>query len=230
MPGVAAIVSLSGVERGQMLRILRRALERTRTEIGNAGATDPVTGDMFGSLTTAEAIAAGRASVGRHTYGSFKVNAGRSDRARLKIGAFCSIAYGVEFSLGGNHRADWISTYPFRVMWGLPGAFTDGHPRSERDTEVGNDVWIGAQALILPGAKIGDGAVVAARAVVTGEVRPYAIVGGVPARELRRRFDDRQIELLLELRWWEWPDELIRDNVDLLCSPDVDGLLAPVRR
>jgi chloramphenicol O-acetyltransferase type B len=195
-------------------------------EIGNAGATDPTTGELFGALTAEEAIAAGRATVGRYSYGSFQVNAGRGDRARVRIGSFCSIARGVEFVAGGNHRPDWISTYPFRVMWDLPGAFTDGHPRPELDIEVGNDVWIGAQALILPGAKIGDGAVVAARAVVTGEVRPYAIVGGAPARELRRRFDDEQIEALLELRWWEWPEEKLRASVDLLCSPDIEGLLA----
>ncbi|HEX5309212.1 MAG TPA: CatB-related O-acetyltransferase [Solirubrobacteraceae bacterium] len=217
------------MERGQALRILRRALVRTRTAIGDAGATDPVTGDIFGALTAEEAVAAGRASVGRHSYGSFQVNAGRSDRARLRIGAFCSIAWGVEFALGGNHRPDWVSTYPFRVMWDMPGAFVDGHPRAERDIEVGNDVWIGAQALILPGARIGDGAVIGARAVVAGEVRPYSIVGGIPARELRRRFSDKQIDSLLSLRWWEWPEERIKASVDLLCSPDVERLLAATR-
>lgn len=184
-----------------------------------------MTGDRFGALTADEAIAAGRANVGRHSYGSFLVHAGRSDRARLRIGSFCSIARGVEFVVGGNHRGDWVSTYPFRVMWDMPEAFVDGHPRPEADIEVGNDVWIGMQALILPGAKIGDGAIVGARAVVTGEVRPYAIVGGVPARELRRRFTDEQVERLLELRWWEWPEERIKASVDMLCSPDVDRLL-----
>lgn len=214
------------VERGQALRILRRALERTRFEIGNAGATDPITGELFGALTAQEAVAAGRASVGRHSYGSFQVNVGRGAHARVRVGSFCSIARGVEFAIGGNHRPDWVSTYPFRVMWDLPGAFTDGHPRPEPDIEVGNDVWIGTQALILSGARIGDGAVIGARAVVTGEVRPYAIVGGIPARELRRRFSDEQVQALLELRWWEWSDEKVRASVDLLCSPNVERLLA----
>jgi acetyltransferase-like isoleucine patch superfamily enzyme len=200
-------------------------MERTRVEIGNAGATDPSTGELFGALNTDEAVASGRATIGRHTYGSFKVNVGRGERARVHIGAFCSMAHGVEFVVGGNHRPDWVTTYPFRVMWGMPGAWSDGHPRPESDIEVGNDVWIGAQALILPGVKIGDGAVVGARAVVTRDVRPYAIVGGIPAREIRRRFSDEQVDALLELRWWDWPEEKLRAHVDLLCSPEVGALL-----
>ncbi|HEY7933296.1 MAG TPA: CatB-related O-acetyltransferase [Solirubrobacteraceae bacterium] len=215
------------MERGQGLRILRRVVERMRVEIGKAGATDPGTGELFGSLNAEEAVACGRATVGRHTYGAFTIHVGRGERARVHIGAFCSIAIGVEFVVGGNHRTDWISTYPFRVLWGMPGAWTDGHPRPESDIEVGNDVWIGAQALILPGVKIGDGAVIGARAVVTRDVRPYAIVAGVPAREVRRRFGDEQVDALIALCWWDWPEERIRANVDLLCSPEVDALGAP---
>jgi acetyltransferase-like isoleucine patch superfamily enzyme len=214
------------MERGQALRIIRRIAGRTRTAIGDAGATDPVTGLLFGSLTLAEAADCGRATVGLHTYGEATVNVGRGERASVHIGAYCSIAAGVEFFVGGNHRPDWVSTYPFRVIWGLPDAWTDGHPRPERDIEVGSDVWIGSQAMILPGVRIGDGAVIGARALVTRDVRPYAIVGGVPAREIRRRFDDEQVEKLLALRWWDWPEERIRASVDLLSSPDVGRLLA----
>jgi chloramphenicol O-acetyltransferase type B len=201
-------------------------VRRTRAEIGNAGATDPCTGELFGALNAEEARASGRATVGRHTYGAFTVNVGRGERARVHIGAFCSIAVGVEFVVGGNHRPDWVSTYPFKVLWGMPGAWEDGHPRPESDIEVGNDVWIGAQALILPGVKIGDGAVIGARAVVTKDVRPYAIAAGVPAREVRRRFEDEQVDALIELRWWDWPEEKLREHVDLLCSPQVDALRA----
>jgi acetyltransferase-like isoleucine patch superfamily enzyme len=205
-------------------------VERTRVEIGNAGATDPCTGELSGALTAEEAVASGRATLGRHTYGSFTVHVGRGERARVRIGAFCSIATGVEFVVGGNHRPDWITTYPFRVLWGLPGAWSDGHPRPESDIEVGNDVWIGAQALILPGVKIGDGAVIGARAVVTKDVRPYAIAGGVPAREIRRRFNDEQVAALIALGWWDWPEEKLRARVDLLCSDDVDELLKLAER
>lgn len=193
--------------------------------MGNAGATDPDTGEVFGSLTLEEARACGRATVGAHTYGVCTIHVGRGEGARVRVGSYCSIAVGVEIVIGGNHRPDWVSTYPFRVLWGLPGALNDGHPRPEPDIEIGSDVWIGTKAMILPGVKIGHGAVIGARAVVTKDVRPYAVVGGVPARELRRRFSDEQIEGLLALRWWEWPEERVRANVDLLSSPDVDALL-----
>jgi chloramphenicol O-acetyltransferase type B len=214
------------MEPGQALRILRRIVRRARVEIGDAGATDPMTGEVFGALTLREAVACGRATVGAHTYGECAVHVGRGERGRVHVGAYCSIAVGAEFIVGGNHRVDWVSTYPFRVLWGMEGAWADGHPRPEQDTQVGNDVWIGRQALIFPGVRIGDGAVIAARAVVTGDVRPYAIVGGVPAREIRRRFSDEQVEALLALRWWEWPEERVRSHVELLSSPNVDALLA----
>lgn len=217
------------MEIGQARRALRRLVERVRFEIGEAGAVDPVTAELFGTLTAREAVACGRATVGAHTYGDFRVRVGRGERARLTIGDYCSIGVGVQFAVGGNHRPDWVSTYPFRVLWSLPGAWTDGHPRPEQDIVVGNDVWIGTESLILPGITIGDGAVVASRAVVARDVAPYAIVGGVPAREIRRRFDAEQIEALLAVRWWEWPEEKVRAHVDLLSSPDVDGLIAAAR-
>jgi acetyltransferase-like isoleucine patch superfamily enzyme len=207
-------------------RLLYRARQRVRQEIVDAGAIDPKTGMLVGTLNEREAIDSGRVTVGPHTYGSFTVGVDRNDEMRIRIGAYCSIASGVEFGAGGDHRVDWISTYPFRVRWELPGAFDDGHPRSQPDIVVGNDVWIGSDALILPGVTIGDGAVVGARAVVTRSVRPYAVVVGVPAREMHRRFSDDQIEALLKLRWWDWPEERVRAHVDLLSSPDVDALLA----
>jgi acetyltransferase-like isoleucine patch superfamily enzyme len=218
------------MERAQAQRILRRVVRRARVEMGNAGATDQATGEVFGALTLEEAVACGRATVGAHTYGVCTVHVGQGERARAHFGSYCSIAVGVELLLGGNHRADWVSTYPFRVLWNLPGALSDGHPRPEPDIEIGSDVWIGTKAMVMPGVKIGHGAVIAARALVTRDVRPYAIVGGVPAREIRRRFSDEQIEGLLALRWWEWPEERVRASLDLLSSPDVDALLAGAER
>ena len=130
----------------------------------------------------------------------------------------------------GNHRVDWVTTYPLRVMLGMDGAGADGHPASRGDIVVGNDVWIGFGATILSGVTIGDGAVVGARAVVARDVRPYAVVVGNPAREIRRRFDDATVERLLTLRWWEWPLEEIRRRVPLLCDQDVQRLLDESRR
>jgi len=186
---------------------------------------DPQTRRLTGELTAREAIADGTVAIGRHSYGGFSVLSGPGDTAVVRIGSFCSIGNRAAFAVGGNHRVDWVSTFPFRAAWGLDGANQDGHPRPEADTEVGHDVWIGTEALILPGITIGSGAVVAARAVVTRDVRPYAIVAGNPAREVRRRFDDETVERLLALGWWEWPDELIAERIDLLCSDDVENLL-----
>jgi acetyltransferase-like isoleucine patch superfamily enzyme len=175
------------------------------------------------------AAAAGIATVGRHSYGGLTFHVWPGQRSKLRIGAFCSFAPGVQIFGGGRHRVEWVTTYPLRIQWDLPGAHTDGHPAPGRDVTIGNDVWVGAEAVIFDGVTIGDGAVVAARSVVTKDVRPYAIVGGNPALELRRRFDDETVEALLELRWWDWPDEQIRERVDELCSPDVAGLIARQR-
>jgi carbonic anhydrase/acetyltransferase-like protein (isoleucine patch superfamily) len=106
----------------------------------------------------------------------------------------------------------------------LPGAVEDGHPTTRGDIHVGNDVWIGHGATILSGVSIGDGVVVGARAVVSSNVRPYAIVAGNPARELRRRFSDASVEKLRRLKWWDWPDTVVEDAIDLLCAGDVVAL------
>lgn len=105
---------------------------------------------------------------------------------------------------------------------GFQGA-VDGFVRAG-DTVVGNDVWIGTEAMIMPGVRIGDGAVIAARAVVTADVEPYAVVAGMPARQLRRRFSQERIAMLLEMRWWDWPLERINAAMPLLCSGQVERL------
>lgn len=173
------------------------------------------------SSLLAELITEGVVEIGAHTFGEPLVVSYRLAKVgriggRVKIGKFCSIGEEVTILTGGNHRTDWVSAFPFRDRWGLPGAFEDGHPRPSGDVVIGNDVWIGREALILPGIAIGDGAVVGARAVVTQQVRPYAIVVGNPAREAKRRFSDDQIERLLTIRWWEWSDEKIGRSIDVL--------------
>ncbi|MBL3609231.1 type B chloramphenicol O-acetyltransferase [Rhodovulum sulfidophilum] len=146
---------------------------------------------------------------------------------RLVIGSFCSIGSGAAFVMAGNqgHRNDWISTFPFYWMSEVP-AFegAENGYRPAGDTVIGNDVWIGSEAIIMPGVTIGDGAVIGTRAVVTRDVEPYAIVGGNPARIIRKRFGDDCIALLLDLRWWEWSDDQLRVAMPILTSGNVERL------
>ncbi|MBM3129718.1 MAG: CatB-related O-acetyltransferase [Chloroflexi bacterium] len=164
-----------------------------------------------------------RYEIGRWTYGWLRViDAGEG--ATLKIGAFCSIAKGVTVLLGGEHHTEWITTFPFPALWRAARAIP-GHPKTKGDVIIGNDVWIGQDALILSGVTIGDGAVIAARAVITKNVEPYTIVGGNPARIIRKRFADDVIAQLIKIKWWEWSDAEIERNLPLLLSPDVDALI-----
>ncbi|RUQ84495.1 CatB-related O-acetyltransferase [Legionella septentrionalis] len=132
---------------------------------------------------------------------------------KLIIGKFCQIAANVKFMMnGGNHYLDGFSSFPFIIFqsyWPeIPFI-----PNRKKDTVIGNDVWIGYDATIMPGVNIGDGAIIGTRAVVTKDVAPYEIVGGNPAQVIRKRFDDETIDFLLQLQWWDWPIEKIRQHV-----------------
>lgn len=146
---------------------------------------------------------------------------------RLVIGKFCAIASGVTFLMnGGNHLVEAISTFPFSIFGnGWEGAMEGKTFPTKGNTTVGNDVWIGYNSVILPGVTIGDGAVIASCSVVTKDVEPYAIVGGNPAREIRKRFSDEHILDLLALKWWDWDLEKITRNLSLLTGNDVKALL-----
>lgn len=149
---------------------------------------------------------------------------------RLIIGRFCSIACGARFLFtSGNHALKSLSTYTFPIFfdeWGLDAKNIRDAWDNKGDTVIGNDVWIGYEAIIMPGVKIGDGAIVGTRAVVTGDVPPYTIVGGVPARPIRKRFDDETIRRLEALRWWDWDEEKLRRNLSAIQS----GALAALER
>jgi acetyltransferase-like isoleucine patch superfamily enzyme len=167
--------------------------------------------------------------IGDFTYGHPNVRFPDTG-ARLSIGRYGSIADKVEIMLGGNHHTDLISTYPFGALHDLwPEARS--HPYkdySNGDVAIGHDVWIGTGAIILSGVTIGHGAVVAARAVVTKDVPPYAIVGGNPAKIIRYRFDTTTISRLLASHWWNLPHARIIALVPLLQSKDIDGFMHAV--
>lgn len=133
---------------------------------------------------------------------------------KLRIGKFCSIACGAKFLFNSaNHTLRSLSTYPFPIFyeeWGLEGKDIRQAWDNKGDIVIGNDVWIGYQAVILAGVTVGDGAIIGSRAVVTRDVPPYTIVGGVPAKPIRKRFDEETIARLQALRWWDWEQETIR--------------------
>ncbi|BAQ25089.1 CatB-related O-acetyltransferase [Streptococcus troglodytae] len=172
--------------------------------------------------------------VGKYTYyagaynkGSFAEQSVRylteePNRDKLIIGNFCSIATGVNFNLGGSerHLKEWISTFPFYYLFPDSGAHDGYFPKG--DTVIGNDVWIGTDAIIMPGITVGDGAIIGARSVVTKDVEPYTIVGGIPAKTIKKRFSDTEIEKLLDISWWNFDIEDIKKLLPYITSPNIE--------
>jgi acetyltransferase-like isoleucine patch superfamily enzyme len=170
-------------------------------------------------------LASGLLTMGEYSYNTPKIVRHGGDKHRVYIGKFCSIADDVTIFVGGNHRTDWVSTYPMRIKFDLPGKYQDGHPASKGDVRIGSDVWIGRGATILSGVQIGHGAVIAAQALVIGNVAPYTIVGGNPAQVIKRRFSDEQIASLLAIAWWNWPLSHILASIDLLNQSNIDAFI-----
>ena len=153
---------------------------------------------------------------------------------KLIIGKFCQIASGTKFIMGpANHRLCSVTTYPFNVFG---GAFTENTPDHvsqlphKGDTVVGNDVWFGRESVIMPGVKIGDGAIIAAYSVVVKDVEPYTLVGGNPARFIKKRFNDELTELLLKLKWWDFQGEKLANILPLLCDPDLRKVTDEIKK
>ena len=148
---------------------------------------------------------------------------------RLVIGKFCSIACGAKFLFNSaNHTLSSLSTYPFPIFfkeWDLDIQNITDAWDNKGDIVIGNDVWIGYEAVIMAGVHIGDGAIIAARAVVTKDVPPYTIVGGTPAKEIRKRFDAEVIQQLLILKWWNWSTDKIRQCLPYIAEGKMDELL-----
>jgi acetyltransferase-like isoleucine patch superfamily enzyme len=164
----------------------------------------------------------------RYTYGLENIKVRDwGEGADVKVGSFCSIADNVTIFIGGNHRTDWVTTYPFgHIHKDVFDHHGKGHPATKGDVVIGNDVWIGSGSTILSGIKIGDGAVIAANSVVVKDIPAYAIAGGNPAKVLKMRFSRKQIDKLLQNPWWELPDSRINDLIPLLCSNDIEALIA----
>lgn len=150
-----------------------------------------------------------------------------ADADKLIVGSFCSIGSGAAFIMAGNqgHRYDWASSFPFFYMPEVP-AFSGALDAfaAAGDTVIGNDVWIGTEAIVMPGVTIGHGAVIGSRALVTRDVEPYTIIGGNPGKPIRKRFSEEQIAMLLEMAWWDWPEDQLKAAMPLLCSGDIAAL------
>lgn len=147
---------------------------------------------------------------------------------KLKIGKFCSIACGAKFLFNSaNHTVKSLSTYPFPIFfeeWGLDVKDITSAWDNKGDIVIGNDVWIGYEAVIISGVTIGDGAIIGTRALVTNDVPPYTIVGGVPAKQIRKRFPEEIISELLKLKWWDWTFKKISQNMEFIKNGDLKHL------
>jgi len=165
-------------------------------------------------------------SYGKYTYGRCNVlNWG--EPYTLKVGKFCSIAANVNVYTGGNHRTEWVTTYPFGhhltdIFYRKLG---ESASTSKGDVIIGNDVWIGSNTTIMSGITVGDGAVIANNSHVVKNVEPYSIVGGNPAKLIKYRFSHDQIQKLLEIKWWNWSVETINKNIELLCNKNIDEFI-----
>ena len=165
-------------------------------------------------------------SIGEFSYGAPTVMEW-GEGARLSVGKFCSIAEKVVIFLGGNHKTEWVSTYPFSALGEVWNEAKEikGHPATKGDVVVGHDVWIGYGVTILSGVSIGHGAVIGAGAVVSKDVAPYSIVAGNPARVVKKRFGESEIEALLKICWWDWDVLKIKEFLPLLCSEGVEKFI-----
>src|SRR6476620_7930238 len=189
------------------MRRIKKIFGKIKNRLGTPPAVEP--------FYTKDIFAGKKFSIGDYSYGKPKVLY-QNDEANLIIGKFCSISSDVVIFLGGNHRTEWITTYPFNALNDdFPEAkHIKGHPATKGDVVIGNDVWIGRDVTIMSGITIGNGAVIAAGSVVTKNVGAYEIWGGNPAKLIKKRFTDQQITKLQEMQWWNWDIAKIKKELD----------------
>ncbi len=162
-------------------------------------------------------------AIGSGSYGELEI-VDYGEGSTFAMGSYCSVAAGVKVHLGGGHRTDWVTTYPFTVLEDRL-RHIPGHPVTRGNVTIGSDVWLAADCTILSGVTIGHGAVVMNRALVARDVEPYAIVGGVPAQPRGKRFDETTIDRLLAVAWWDWDHERIVAAGEHLLAPDITRFL-----
>lgn len=167
---------------------------------------------------------------GKYTYGSPRIHKWDTNDGNLIIGKFCSIAGNVNIFLGGNHRTDWVTTFPFgHIHQHIFNTFDGkGHPATKGDVIIGNDVWIGENVTIMSGVTIGDGCVIANNSHVVKNAEPYSLIGGNPAKLIKYRFTPQQISKLLQIKWWDMDDNKINQYAPLLCNTDIDMFINTV--
>lgn len=162
----------------------------------------------------------GELTIGKYTYGSPER---RGLINNINIGKFCSIAEGVIVDGGFQHDYNFISTYPFSTKF-FECSHLPSHITCKGDVNIGSDVWIGEQAVIMSGVTIGHGAVIGLRAIVSKDVEPYSILVGAPQRVIKKRFNDIEVQMLLQMKWWDWSDERIKECTSLLMSKNINEL------
>lgn len=161
--------------------------------------------------------------VGEFSYGPLNIAKSYSG-CKLKIGKFCSFGQGITIAFWGSHQLGEVTTYPFAFLHGRGWPPVHSIPVDPEDVIIGSDVWIGHNAVIMQGAEICDGAVVGANSIVGGYVDPYSVVVGNPAKEIKTRFSHEEIIMLMDIKWWDWPIEKIKEHLQVISSPDVDKL------
>jgi acetyltransferase-like isoleucine patch superfamily enzyme len=163
-------------------------------------------------------------TVGRYTYGIPDIDVYKNSERKVFIGSFCSISKNVRIITGGIHPTNWVSTFPIRDYVGVDIPY-DGMPTSNGEINIGNDVWIGTGVTIMSGVNIGHGAIIASGSIVTRDIPAYSISAGIPARVVKLRFTEMQIDRLLKIGWWNWDIKKIKDNIHLLNGDKIEDFL-----